>query len=89
MPITLKEQKLLISMLNGKINSKDQKIFKSRMNFYRAIWKLRDMDLVHSKNSKAGDLKDWELTLDGIFFARILKKSEAYGLHNGKIEKKE
>ncbi len=79
MVLTPTEQRMLVEMLEKrKISSKEQKFYRSRTNFYRAIWKLRDMELVRSNSPKAGEVKEWELTLDGIFFARMLRKGEKW-----------
>jgi hypothetical protein len=70
------EQNLLVKMLNFPINFRTQKIYKNRVNFYKAIWKLRDMELVSNRDIKINGMKakEWKLTLDGIIIARILTK---------------
>jgi hypothetical protein len=70
------EQLLLIRMLDLPINFRTQKIYKNRVNFYKAIWKLRDMKLVFNRDIKINGMKakEWKLTLDGIIVARILAK---------------
>lgn len=76
MTLTVSEQRLIFSMLNNPITSKTQKIYKNKVSFYRAIWKLRDMELVTCKEITQSHkkIKIWSLTIDGVFLARILKK---------------
>jgi hypothetical protein len=65
-------------MLEGGITIKSQKIYNSKNSFYKAIWKLRDMLLVTNSGKteiKGREYNLWKLTLDGIFLARILRKS--------------
>jgi hypothetical protein len=70
------EQKLLISLLKKPIQSSEQRIYKQRVSFYNAVWKLRDMGLVANSEIKIDGYKSklWKLTVDGIIMARILSK---------------
>jgi hypothetical protein len=78
--LTMMEQKLLISLLKPQ-TSKEQKIYKQRVSFYGAIWKLRDMGLVANSEIKLDGTtaKLWRLTLDGTIMARILSKEKTEG----------
>jgi hypothetical protein len=71
--LTLTEQKLIVSMLKGPITTKTQKTYRNRTSFYDAIWKLRDAYLVKNRVLENG-LKEWRLTLDGEFLARVFQK---------------
>jgi len=88
--ITKKEQELLVSMLEKPITFKTQNIFKNRCSFYRAIWKLRDMELVYPRQIEVNGrkVKEWRLRLDGVFLARILKKGDENRNNPRKIEAK-
>jgi hypothetical protein len=73
--LTMMQQLLLISLLNKPLTSKEQKIYKQRVSFYEAIWKLRDMELVTNTTIESnGKRKQWKLTLDGTIMAKILSK---------------
>jgi hypothetical protein len=89
--LTPKQQKLLISLLDKPLTSKTQNIFKTKESFYKSIWKLRDMELVSAKTIKLSskEVKEWHLTLDGLVFARILKKGEKIGNSVRKIKEEE
>jgi hypothetical protein len=76
MGLTLMEQKLLIAMSKSPIRSDKQKVYKNRTNFYKAIWKLRDMELIENNDITIDGrkAKEWKLRLDGIFLVKILSK---------------
>jgi len=75
--ITRREQMLLLDMLNAPITFKSQKIYKNRVSFYKAIWKLRDCELVYNKEIQVNGrvVKEWRLRMDGQLMARIVGKS--------------
>jgi hypothetical protein len=70
------QQKLLVCLLKKPLTSAEQKIYKQRVSFYSAIWKLRDLGLVSNSEIKIGEtrIKRWRLTLDGTIMAKILSK---------------
>jgi len=74
--LTMMEQNLLKILLKKPLMSSEQKIYKQRVSFYGAIWKLRDMGLVANSEVKLDGTtaKLWKLTLDGTIMARILAK---------------
>jgi hypothetical protein len=89
--LTRKEQELLLVMLKKSITAKEQNIYKSRISFYKAIWKLRNMELIFSNvQNNDGSMmnietgvkwvpgmeKKWKLRRDGTVLARILLKGE-------------
>jgi hypothetical protein len=76
MPLTQKEQLLLIKALENPLSSKNQKIYKQRVSFYNAVWKLRNIGLLANTTIKINGIKIklWKPTLDGIIIARILSK---------------
>jgi hypothetical protein len=75
--ITRREQILLIEMSNAPVTFKSQKIYKNRVSFYKAIWKLRDCELIYDKEIKLNGrmIKEWRLRMDGQFISKILGKS--------------
>jgi hypothetical protein len=74
--LTMTQQKLLISMLNRPVSSKDRKFYRHVVNFYEAVWKFRDMGLATNTVIDANGRKRklWKLTLDGVIVARVLSK---------------
>ena len=74
--LTKKEQLLLIQMADAPVNFRTQKIYKNRVSFYRAVWKLRDKELVANSDIKIDgrQAKEWHLRLDGKLLAKILVK---------------
>jgi hypothetical protein len=62
--------------LENPICSKTQKIYKQRVSFYNAVWKLRNIGLLTNTTIKQNGIKIklWRPTLDGTIVARILAK---------------
>ena len=59
---------------HGKVTRKSQSIYLSRLGFYLAVWKLRDMNLVYpTKNNNA---KEWRLTKKGERIVGLITKIE-------------
>jgi hypothetical protein len=84
--LTKYDQLLIIKMLDSPITFRTQKIFKNKVSFYKSIWKLRDKELVFSKEIELNGrvVKEWHLTADGILMARILRK----GLNENRDKRK-
>jgi hypothetical protein len=76
MPLTQKEQLLLLKTLENPISSKNQKIYRQRVSFYKAVWKLRNIGLLTNTTIEQNGIKMklWKPTLDGVIVARILAK---------------
>jgi hypothetical protein len=78
--LTTMEQKLLIKILDLPITFKTQKIYKNRVSFYKAVWRMRNMDLIVCKDVDSMNgrkVKEWHVKPDGWICARILRKDGA------------
>jgi hypothetical protein len=78
MTLTLLEQKLIIEMGKKPLTSMGQKVYASRVSFYKSMWKMRDADIVRFVDLKVGDrhVKEWRLTMDGQLLALIISKTD-------------
>jgi hypothetical protein len=67
---------LLVAMLKGPVTSRTQKAYANRVSFYKSIWKLRDAEVIRSRELQVDDekIKEWSLNLDGTLLARMLAK---------------
>jgi len=77
-------------MLQKPITSSNQNLYKQKLSFYKATWKVKDRELIKYKSFEVNGkkIKEWRLTLDGMILARILIKSDDYDSRNKKQEPK-